>query len=593
MVKSIFVVIATVFLVGCKKPNQEKLDELVKTGSFDESLLIEAIEKKISTPDLLKNLRFSDTLSDFYKENEFKPVWARYLADNKMANKVFNQIENCKLEGFKPEYYKLEMLKSKLQKSISESENVYENLAELEILVSDNMLSFHRDRVFGRTNPDSVYKGTYHLPRRKFPDFELFEILNYDDFEQVIARNAIKDTAYIYLQDLIKGYVDRQKSGEKWSVIDTVGIKKLEPGDTTDVMPAIAQKLFEIGIISEEETKTANPEFYNKEFAALTRRFQQRYGLFDDAIYGRKTFGLLNKSIQDRIDDIAANMERIRWFELPEQKPYIDVNLAACELYMYYVDSMKSMRVCIGKARPYNYFDLVKKAIKNNSLKPADHETPQIASRIGYMVLNPTWTVPRSIITREMWWKIKNDKFYLQKNGYGVFYKKREIRSDTIDWSKFTPTSIPFDIIQKSGDDNSLGRIKFIFPNKYSIYLHDTPQKSKFKWSERAVSHGCVRVEDPVLLGEFLAQNIDTLEPDDFRIHMGLVPREEERLKKYDPNDTTARIQPIITTRIIRLNKTMPIYFTYRTIYFDQDWKVHYRNDIYDKNKYIINAMNF
>ncbi|MFT5513772.1 MAG: murein L,D-transpeptidase YcbB/YkuD, partial [Bacteroidia bacterium] len=145
----------------------------------------------------------------------------------------------------------------------------------------------------------------------------------------------------------------------------------------------------------------------------------------------------------------------------------------------------------------------------------------------------------------------------------------------------------------KSGPANALGKVKFIFPNKYSIYLHDTPQKSKFKWSGRAVSHGCVRVENPLLLGEFLTQKIDTLDADDFRIHMGYEPQNEERLKDYDAEDTTTRIQPLTETRIIRLNEQLPVFFLYNTIFFDEDWNVQYRNDVYDKNKFIIEGMNF
>ena len=594
--KPIIYIAALVVLVvtSCKQPNQDKLNALVERGNFQKSELIDVIKSKVGDSTYMNGFRFTDTLTHYYQDHKYKPVWAMYLVDDSMAQLVLDRIFLCREEGFKPAYYKLDSIKAILTRlKTGDINSLYGQLAHLELLVSDNMLSLHKDRVFGRTEPDSVFKGSYHLPRRTFDDFDLFDIMDFKDFDKVFVKSTIEDTAYVYLQDLLKGYLTRIDAGEKWDIIDTTGIRKFEPGDTSDLLPLIAKKLNQIQVISVSEMLEADSSTYNKSFAKYTRRFQQRYGLYDDAIYGRNTFGLLNESMQDRIDQIAANLERIRWFEFPEEGPYISVNLPAFELTLHYEDSIKKMATCIGKPRPHNYDARLQKSIEKKSLKPADHETPQIYSKVAYMVVNPTWNVPRSIITREMWWKMKTDSHYLADAGYGVFYKKKEVRSDTINWRLYTPRKLPFEIIQKSGEANALGKVKFIFPNKYSIYLHDTPQKSKFKWSGRAVSHGCVRVENPLLVGEFLTQKIDTLDADDFRIHMGYEPRDEERLKEYDPEDTTAHIQPLDDTRLIRLDEQVPVFFLYNTIFFDEEWKVQYRNDVYDKNKFIIQAMKF
>lgn len=586
--------LTVLLVVSCKQPNQDKLDELVERGNFEKSELIENIKSKVLDTTYMKGFRFNDTLTYFYKDHNFKPVWAMYMVNDSMAKPILDRLFQSREEGLKPSYYRLDSIKSMLERlKTGEIKSLYGELAHLELLLADNMLSLHHDRVIGRVDPEKALQGTYHLPRRKHEDFELLEVLDYADYNKVLTEATIIDTAYVYLQELLHGYIERIDAGEQWTIIDTVGVRKLEPGDTTELLPAIAKKLAQIQVITENEMLEADSHTYNKSFAKYVRRFQQRYGLYDDAIFGRNTFGLLNESMDDRIDQIAANLERIRWFEFPEDKPYISVNLPAFELTLHYEDSIKTMAVCIGKPRPYNYDARLNKSIEHKSLKPADHETPQIYSKVAYMVINPTWNVPRSIITREMWWKMKTDSHYLEDAGYGVFYKKKEVRSDTINWRLYTPSKIPFEIIQRSGDDNALGKVKFIFPNKYSIYLHDTPQKSKFKWSGRAVSHGCVRVQDPILLGEFLTQKIDTLDSDDFRIHMGYAPRDEERLEEYDPLDSTARIQPLADTRLIRLNEQLPVFFLYNTIYFDEEWKVHYRNDVYDKNKFIIEAMNF
>lgn len=589
-------IVVLLSFAACKTPNREQLNELVEEGKFEKSELIDVMESMVRDSGVMKHYRFGDTLAYFYNHRKYNPVWALYMVDDSMAEPVLHRLYDAREEGLNPEYYRLDSIKgmlSRLRKG-NKSE-LYHELAELELLVSDNMLSFHRDRVIGRTDPKVVFQGTYLLPKREYPEFELMEILDFKHYNKVLDQNTNIDTAYTYLQDLLRSYLKRVDSGEQWYEIDTTGIRKLEPGDTTTLLPEIARKLAQMKVITEEEMKEADSGTYNKDFAKYVRRFQQRFGLYDDAVFGRKTFGLLNTSLEDRIDEIAANLERIRWFGFPEEKPYITVNLPAFELTLHYEDSVETMAVCIGKSRPHDYDERVRRANEEGKywLKPADHETPQIYSKVAYMVVNPTWNVPRSIISREMWWKMRTDSMYLANAGYGVFYKKKEIRSDTINWKLYKPNRMPFEIVQKSGEANALGKIKFIFPNKFSIYLHDTPQKSKFKWTERAVSHGCVRVENPLLLGEFLTQNIDTLESDDFRMLMGQPPLDEERLEKYDPADTTAKFQPLEKTTLIRLDEQMPVYFLYNTIFFDEEWNVQYRNDVYRKNRYIIEAMNF
>ncbi len=595
-----FILSSVLLFTACKKPNQEQLDELVPEGKFESKQLKNMLEEYASDTNYMKRYRFGDTLSVFYADRSYKPVWAFYMISDSTAKPVLDRFYESRREGFKPSYYKHDSIISMLDRLHNDrKKELYNELAHLELLISDNMLSLHRDRVVGRTNPKEVFEGAYQLPLKQHDDFDLMTVLDYDRFGSVLQKNPYEnDTAYNYLADLLQSYLVRLDNGEEWHSIDTVGIRKLEPGDTTNLMPEIAQKLAQLKVISEKEMIEADSFVYHKSFAKYIRRFQQRYGLYDDAILGRKTFGLLNQSIDDRINEIAANMERLRWFEFPKEEEdttFVSVNLPAYELSLHYKDSIKRMAVCIGKARPHNYAEKKAKADKEGKywLKPPDHETPQIYSKIAYMVVNPTWNVPRSIIRREMWWKMRRDSMYLANAGYGVYYKKKEIRSDSINWRRFKPNKLPFEIIQKSGDDNALGRVKFIFPNKFSIYLHDTPQRSKFKWTERAVSHGCVRIEDPVQMGEYLTQAIDTLDSDDFRIHMGLEPLDEERLEEYDPEDTTARIQPLLETRLIRLNKQVPVYFLYRTIWFDDDWNVLYRNDVYQKNRLIIEAMQF
>jgi L,D-transpeptidase YcbB len=586
--------------VSCTNPDKKQIKELEEEMQFEVEKLHHATKKLFTDStdfvSFTSGLRFKDTLLTFYANRQFKPIWAINMTADSMAEIVISPLANCKYEGFQLDYYRVDSIRS-LQQRIADlrGEEFYNSMAKLELLVSDNILSYHQDRVSGRTSPRKVFDNAYQLPERKYENFSLFSILKYNSFEKIFERNTHQEEEYQRLSSLLRTYYNRVDSGELWFTVDTTGIRKLEPGDSISIMPQIAKKLYLMGVISEEEMGTADSFVYNKSFSSLVSRFQESYGLLDDAIFGRNTFGLLNISLQDRIDQISANMERIRWFEFPEEKPYIAVNLPSYELSLIWEDSVKSMRVCIGKTRPHDYDEKYARYETEGKywLRPPDHETPQISSEVVYMVINPTWTVPRSIITREMFHQMKRDSTYLEQNGYGVFYKGVELRSDSINWGKYAPNKIPFDIVQQAGEANALGKIKFIFPNPFHIYLHDTPQKSKFKWTERAVSHGCVRVENPLLLGEFLMQNHEKNNVDDYRIWMGYSPMDKKRLEDYDPLDSTADIQSVDTTEIIRFKESVPVFFMYNTVWFDEEGNVQYRNDVYDKNRYIIEAMKF
>ncbi|MDC1395812.1 L,D-transpeptidase family protein, partial [Bacteroidia bacterium] len=301
----------------------------------------------------------------------------------------------------------------------------------------------------------------------------------------------------------------------------------------------------------------------------------------------------INATPVDKIDQVKANLERQRWFKKPEGGPFIYINLPVYEADLHWPDSIKSMRICIGKNLPDNYDEMVRIYTDSGWLYklPKNMETPQIASKITYAVVNPTWTVPYSIIKREMWPRLVRDPTYLSAKGFKVFRGKTEVNGDTINWRRVNKNSIPYRIVESPGPRNSLGTVKYMFNNPFSIYLHDTPNKSAFRRTQRAVSHGCVRLEKPILFGEFLMQNSTRYNADDFRIMMGYAPKDKQRLKKYDPQDSTATVKKLVGTSKIPLNKAMPLFLDYRTIYYDENWKLHFCYDIYDQNKLILERM--
>ena len=258
---------------------------------------------------------------------------------------------------------------------------------------------------------------------------------------------------------------------------------------------------------------------------------------------------------------ILVNMERLRWRNKPFEPKYVIVNIPDFSLNV--IDSGHSvlnMRVCVGQGRNMQNQNTV--AAYNDTAKedkPYAHETPLLNSLIHSVEVNPIWNIPRSIATKEIIVEAAKDRFYLSNKSINVYKDDKLIPNpEDIDWSKVTPENSDYDFKQQPGEDNSLGKIKFLFNNKSSVYLHDTPAKSAFSWKMRAVSHGCVRLGDPQALALNLFGQGD----------------------KYDTiTQDMAADNPEPTS--IYLPKKVPVYITYVTCWPDENNKLQFRQDVY------------
>jgi murein L,D-transpeptidase YcbB/YkuD len=542
------------------------------------------------------DLRYMDTLKTFYEKRNYKPLWWDAITgDSASWSNLQLILAHSESHGMDYRYYQLplvEYYKGALE-TMTVAPTIYRRIAELELIISNNILRMYEDIANGRSQPKQVYGYTYMLPlnNKKDLDFEAFLIAR--NKNEIIDNIHIADTTYNELQKILIYYLNKKIAAEH-SKINFSKYHKISVGDTVSILPEIIAKLKEKKLSNNAIQNVKDTTIYTKEIANMIKGIQEQYSLTPDGIMGYKTFKIINESPKDNIDQVKTNLERQRWFTKPIDGAFVYINLPIYEVDMHWEDSIKTMRVCIGKNLPDNYDDLVQTYTDSGWLYklPKNMETPQIASNITYMVINPTWTIPYSIIRNEMWWKLIKDPTYLKREGYKVYKGKTEINGDTIQWSKIDKLKIPYQIVQNPGPKNSLGTVKYIFNNPFSIYLHDTPSKSSFKRTQRAVSHGCIRLQDPILFGEYLMQNSDSNNADDFRIKMGYAPKDPDRLKDYDTADSTAAIQKLVETTIVRLEKPMPLYLDYRTVYFDADWTLHFCYDIYDQNKLILEAMN-
>jgi murein L,D-transpeptidase YcbB/YkuD len=258
----------------------------------------------------------------------------------------------------------------------------------------------------------------------------------------------------------------------------------LREGEAGERVDALIDRL----IASNDLEDMPHPATFDATVALAVRRFQARHGLTDDAVVGQQTLHALNVPIQERIDQIIVNLERWRW--LPEDLGdyYIIVNIAGFRLDVVENEtSILDMRVVVGQ--PYR-------------------RTPVFSDRIRYLVLSPYWEIPPSIAVRDKLPLVKRDPGYLATQGYELLSgwgdQERAIDPAEVDWSRVTAQNFSYRMRQRPGPYNALGAVKFMFPNKFAVYLHDTPSRELFGQTARAFSSGCIRLERPFDLAELL-----------------------------------------------------------------------------------------
>jgi murein L,D-transpeptidase YcbB/YkuD len=262
---------------------------------------------------------------------------------------------------------------------------------------------------------------------------------------------------------------------------------------------------------------------------------------------------------------LEVNMERLRWKNRNNDQKLVLVNIPDYRLDV--IEDGKSvlnMKVCVGEGRKIKATDQLKEYDENDLKKdrPFNRETPQLGSMINSVQVNPVWNIPESIATKEISKYAAADPYYLANNNIDVYLDGNLIEDpETIDWSAADAGKV-YTFKQRSGNDNSLGKIKFLFPNESSVYLHDTPAKEAFKLPVRAISHGCVRVEKPLELARVLFGEGDKFE-----------------LIKKEMAQTTAQ-----TARDIALPDKVAVYLTYFTCWADENGVLQFRKDIYGQD---------
>jgi len=505
---------------------QEKIDELWTTGKL-----------KIGLADIASK----HWLPDLYERNDFQLLWQ----NPQNVRDLLNDIGSVAEDGLNPEDYHLsQLLVLKLRLDGIESPDPA-LLADYDILLTDSLVRLCYHIQFGKVDPESLdpaWNMTRQV-RNANPVGAIEKRLRTGTLAKGLKNIRPEIEYYHQLKSVLKKYRAIQDAGG-WETVPEGAL--LKPGMTD---PRIFQLRKRLAVTGEFVGTVNDTDFYDEALKAAVMRFQGKHQLEADGAVGKNTYAALNITVKQKIDQIRVNLERARWVyhELPED--YIAVDIAGFQAYNFEGDTVTwTSKVQVGK--PFR-------------------KTPVFKSKIKYIVFNPTWTVPPTILQQDILPKLKKDPAYLSKMKISVIDKNGStVDPNSVDWSQYS-NNVPYTLRQEPGPHNALGRIKFIFPNKHFIYLHDTPSRALYGRRDRAFSSGCIRVEKNIELAELLLND----------------PEKWNRESIQELIDTNK-------TQRVDLPKPKPVMLLYVTIWTDENENIIFKNDVYDRDQIVLNGLN-
>ena len=478
-----------------------------------------------------------------YRARDYRPLWVDGGKVTGQARELIETLCHAEREGLRAADYDLAGLRAELEQLRGKKDPAPGAVAALDLRLTRSFLDYGADLLAGRLDPQAVDNGWYIRARRAGIDSMLRSAAESRNFDDMIAPLRPRQREYRELVEALASYREIQAKGG-WATVPAHG--KLARGAEGPEIGALRYRLQ----ATDQLRHAAGRPVYDDDVAAAVARFQERHGLPVDSAVGPATLAALNMPVESRIRQIELNLERYRWLPSDFGKRYILVNIPDYRLYAY--DKGKealTMRVIVGDEY--------------------GNATPVFADSMTYVVFRPQWDMPRRILVDEVIPKVRENIYYLAEHGYEVVDTARnEVIADpaSIDWSGLDTAAIHFRVRQKAGAGNALGNVKFMFPNQYSIYLHDTPADHLFDRSKRTLSHGCVRVEDPVKLAGYV-----------------LAPQGDWDEKKIQEAIAPAGSKETITPITVDLEEPVPVYLVYLTA-FMRDGVLQFRNDPYGKD---------
>lgn len=490
------------------------------------------------------DLAAASLLPEFYAARDFRPAWT----DRAKIAQLYPLAQRAVAEGLDRADYPFDALEALLPESGLPVDAIAR--VDLDIIATEIFVRIAYQLRFGKLNPGQLF-ADWNFDRNILFGVSAVEVLqnaiNATSIPNYVAQNIPRGQLYTQLVAALARYRDIQARGD-WPVIADGAT--LHPGDVDNRVASLRRRLAAESDLEAEVG--ADVEVFDAAVASAVVSFQERHGLDADGVVGSKTLQTLNVPVAHRIDQLKASLERGRWVfeDLQKTDDLILVNIASAQAALVRGHEIIWVtRAVVGT--PYR-------------------QTPAFRGNLEYLVVNPTWTIPPGILRNDVLPRLKKDAIgYLASKEMDLLTQQGQVVDPaTVDWATVSAGRFPYIVRQRPGPQNALGMVKFIFPNRHFVFLHDTPNRELFDRSARNFSSGCIRVEDPFKLAELVMDD----------------PRTWSR-SSFDEVLATRK------TRTIHLDEPLAVYVIYWTAMALADGTVQFFEDVYGRDKVVLEEL--
>lgn len=492
-----------------------------------------------------------DSIACFYEYRNYRLTWVDRYGLLPAGEIAMQALGSAAVEGLQPLDYQVPGFFQREDRwayfSLTDVPFSVERTVQNDVVITGMVMRFAHHMTHGRIDPTALQEGC-HVGTKPTSDIalQLAGMLDDSRVMEFFHRLSPPQRSYQDLKQSLQRYEAIRAAGGWPSIPDGPTLKR---GDRDESVAALRDRLAATGDLTSFDSP--DPWLFDASLEMAVKRFQQRHGLTVDGVVGARTVTGLNIPVEQRIQTLKLNMERLRWTSESFGSRYIVVNIPAFRLDLVEDGHVvESMRVIVGRQR---------------------RRTPILSGTMTYLELNPYWNIPQKIAREDILPKIQEDPLYLVQQGIHVYDSWREDASPLnpleVDWMRFSEGYFPYRLRQEPNAHNALGRIKFMFPNELSIYIHDTPSKSLFAKETRNFSSGCVRIEEPLTLAEALLKSQDW---------------DREQLKAMI--GTNQR-------KVVVLKAPIPVHLVYFTAWVEGDGALNFREDIYHRDQRLAVAM--
>jgi murein L,D-transpeptidase YcbB/YkuD len=488
-------------------------------------------------------LAASNIIPELYSRREFTPAWT----DDDQIDEFVDLIGKAYEEGLDPDDYMHAEL-SGLVDDYHQNPDDADLQGRLDVLLTESLSRYGNHLIYGKVDPAELDENWNWLrsPDGRDPVALVQQAIDSDSITVLINDFLDRGPIYGRMKEMLAEYRSLKEVGG-WPPIDTGPTLRLDMSE--DRIAVIRTRLAVTGDLPRSEDNQSR--MFDAALEQGVRAFQDRHNLDTDGAIGARTLAAMNVTVDERIDQIRVNLERLRWVARDIEDEFVVTNIASFRTYLVRGREI----VWTGRSQVGRFY----------------RQTPVFTAKIKYLQFNPTWTVPPGILANDTLPAVQKDIGYLARKEMDLIDRDgNKVDPASVDWSQYRAGRLPpYQFVQRPGPTNALGRVKFIFPNSHFVFLHDTPSKALFERTERTFSSGCIRVENPFVFAELLLDNP----------------------AKWNPDS----IQALLDTekpQTVFLDEPLTVMLLYGTVGLTDMKLVRFYNDIYQRDARVLDSLN-